>query len=101
MQLQLARCAVAREALGFDPQERGLALEPAGVAGERARAADDAMAGNDDRHRIAPDRGADGTARRRQAESARDRAVARRRARRDAKERVPDRALEIGSLQVE
>ena len=90
-----------RGALGLEPQQRRLALEAAGVAGQRAVAADDAVARHDDRDRVAADRGADGAARRRPAELARDRrrscASCRRRcaaapARRRAGTRVPCRS---------
>src|SRR5204863_592062 len=101
MKLQLARASAAADAIGLDAQQRGLAVEAAGIAGQRARAADDAMAGHDDRDRISAHRRADGATRRRQAELARDLAIAPRRAGLDAQERLPDVALECRALEVE
>src|SRR5215831_20423257 len=96
--MQLQRAAAA---LAFDAKERAFPVEAAGIAGEAPRAADDAVARHYDRDGIAPDRCADGAARRRHAELACDLAVRRRSSRRDVEERVPDRTLEVGSLQVE
>src|SRR5450755_4598618 len=84
----------------LDAQERRLALEAAGVAGQRPGAADDAMARHDDRDGIAPDGGADGAARSRPAEPARDVAVAARRAAFELEQLAPDGALERRSVQV-
>ena len=52
----------------LETEQRGLAVEAAGVAGQGAVAADDAVAGHDDRDRVAADGGADRAPRGRRAE---------------------------------
>ena len=53
-----ARARVGR-VRGLEPEQRGLALQAAGVAGEGAVAAEHAVAGHDHRDRVAADGGAD------------------------------------------
>ena len=68
----------------FERQQRALAVEAAGVAGQRAAAADDPMARHDDRQRIAAGRSTRRAHRRRTSAPARELAVADRRTERHA-----------------
>ena len=75
-------------------EQRPLAGKAAGVSGQRAVRADDAMAGNDDRQRIAARRGARRADARRSARARRELAIGDRRAVAHAGDRLPDIALE-------
>ena len=73
----------------------------AGIAGECAAAADDAMAGHDHRQRILCDGRADRSHRARRPDLLGDVAIAARLPGADAQQRAPHRALEFGAVQIE